>query len=131
MGLDFTRATASASVQTIQEPTNELQVVEYDIVADRNELNTKLVNSPEVDAIVSTIEVYNLESIVSFGSQAAEEISKASDVVLNSMNVSQLDDSSQMLNTLAKIMDKFDIEEIKENKVFFGKLFGNAKKTVG
>ncbi len=128
MGLDFTRATASTSVQKIQEPTNELQVVEYDIVADRNELNTKLVNSPEVDAIVSTIEVYNLESIVSFGSQAAEEISKASDVVLNSMNLSQLDDSSQMLNTLAKIMDKFDIEEIKENKGFLGKLFGNAKK---
>lgn len=126
MGLDFTRATAS--VQKIQEPTNELQVVEYDIVADRKELNTKLVNSPEVDAIVSTIEVYNLESIVSFGSQAAEEISKASDVVLNSMNVSQLNDSSQMLNTLAKIMDKFDIEEIKENKGLFGKLFGNAKK---
>ena len=33
-----------------------------------------------------------------------------------------------MLNTLAKIMDKFDIEEIKENKGFFGKLFGNLRK---
>ena len=44
------------------------------------------------------------------------------------MNLSQLDDSSAMLNTLAKIMDKFDIEEIKENPGLFGKLFGNLRK---
>jgi uncharacterized protein YaaN involved in tellurite resistance len=91
-------------------------------------MNTELVNSEEVDAIVSTIEVNNLETIVTFGSEAAEEISKASDVVLNSMNMSQLDDSSEMLNTLAKIMSKFDIEEIKENPGLFGKLFGNLRK---
>lgn len=51
-----------------------------------------------------------------------------SDVVLNSMNLSQLDDSSAMLASLAKIMDKFDIEEIKENPGLFGKLFGNLRK---
>lgn len=33
-----------------------------------------------------------------------------------------------MLTTLAKIMDKFDIEEIKENPGLFGKLFGNLRK---
>lgn len=42
--------------------------------------------------------------------------------------MSQLDDSSEMLNTLAKIMNKFDIEEIKENPGLFGKLFGNLRK---
>ena len=44
------------------------------------------------------------------------------------MNMSQLDDSSAMLTTLAKIMDKFDIEEIKDNPGLFGKLFGNLRK---
>lgn len=44
------------------------------------------------------------------------------------MNMSQLDDSSAMLNTLAKIMSKFDIEEIKDNPGLFGKLFGNLRK---
>ena len=44
------------------------------------------------------------------------------------MNMSQLDDSSEMLNTLAKIMSKFDIEEIKDNPGLFGKLFGNMRK---
>lgn len=114
---------------TTPETKNELEVVEqYDIVADRQQMNAQLVNSAEVDALVSTIEIDNLETIVSFGAEAAEEISKASDVVLNSMNMSQIDDTSEMLNTLAKIMSKFDIEEIKENPGLFGKLFGNLRK---
>jgi uncharacterized protein YaaN involved in tellurite resistance len=33
-----------------------------------------------------------------------------------------------MLALLAKIMDKFDIEEIKDNPGFFSKIFGNLKK---
>ena len=95
---------------------NEIEVVEkYDIVADRQQMNAELVNSKEVDDIVSTIEVYNMDTIVSFGAKAAEEISKASDVVLNSMNMSQLNETSEMLKSLAKIMDQFDINEIKDN----------------
>ena len=46
----------------------------------------------------------------------------------DSREESQLDDSSAMLNQLAKIMSKFDIEEIKENPTLFGKLFGNLRK---
>ena len=129
MGLDFTKTPASAPETVPATVENEIEVVtEYDIVADRQKMNEELVNSQEVDALVSTIGVDNLESIVSFGAQTAEEISKASDIVLNSMNMSQLDDSSEMLNTLAKIMDKFDIEEIKDNPGLFEKLFGNLKK---
>ena len=127
MALDFSK---TATQQTLVPQTKqEIEVVEqYDIVADRQQMNDTLTNSAEVDALASTIEVYNLETIGSFGAEAAEEISKASDVVLNSMNMSQLDDSSVMLTTLAKIMDKFDIEEIKENPGLFGKLFGNLRK---
>lgn len=129
MGLDFSKTTQASAMTDTPEAKNELQVVEsYDIVADRQQMNSELVNSPEVDALVSTIQIDDLETIVSFGAEAAEEISKASDVVLNSMNMNQLDDSSEMLNTLAKIMEKFDIEELKENPGLFGKLFGNLRK---
>ena len=108
---------------------NEVMVVEsYDIAADRQQMNEQLTNSAEVDALVSTIEINNLETIVSFGAEAAEGISRASDVVLNSMDMTQLDESSEMLNTLAKIMEKFDIDEIKDNPTLFGKLFGNLRK---
>ena len=44
------------------------------------------------------------------------------------MNMAQLDNSSVMLNTLTKIMDKFDLEEIKQEPNFLGKLFGNMRK---
>jgi len=129
MGLDFSKTNTQQQAAVVEEPKNEVAVVEsYDIVADRKQLNEVLVNSPEVDAIVSTIEIDNLETIVSFGATAAEEISKASDVILNSMNMSQLDESSEMLTTLAKIMNKFDIDEIQDNPSLFGKLFGGMKK---
>ena len=129
MGLDFSKtSTQQVGVSSQEEAQHELIVQQYDIVEDRKQLNEALVNSAEVDAIVSTIEVNNMESIVTFGSHAAEEISKVSDIVLNSMSMAQLDESSQMLNTLAKIMDKFDIEEIKDNPGLFGKLFGNLRK---
>ena len=128
MALDFRRPTTTV-VSPSAGAKDEIAVVEqYDIVADRQQMNAELVNSEEVDRIVSTIEVYDLETIVSFGADVAEEISKASDVVLNSMNMSQLNSTSEMLKTLAKIMEQFDIEEIKENPGFFGKLFGNFKK---
>lgn len=130
MALDFSKtATQQPLAAAAPEPKNEVEVVEqFDIVADRQKMNETYVNSAEVDALASTIEVYNLETIVSFGAEAAEEVSKASDVVLNSMNMSQLDDSSEMLSTLAKIMSKFDIDEIKDNPGLFGKLFGNLRK---
>lgn len=62
-----TRAVVQAPVQ------NEIETVEaYDIVEDRKQMSNELVGSDEVDALVSTIEVNNLETIVSFGAEAAE-----------------------------------------------------------
>lgn len=44
--------------------------------------------------------------------------------------MSQINESGELLTTLSKIMDKFDIQEIaaEEKKGLFGKLFGNLKK---
>jgi len=127
MAIDFSKTVKTPAAAPV--PKEETEVIEqYDIVADREQMNLALVNSAEVDAIVSTVEINNLDTIVSFGAEAAEEISKASDVILNSMNMSLLDDTSGMLKTLAKIMEKFDIDEIQDNPGLFGKLFGNMKK---
>ena len=109
-------------------PDVSMEVVPYNMQSDREQMTKALVGSDEVDRIVSTISVYDLDTIVSFGGEVANEISKCSDVVLGSMNMRQIDDSGQMLTALAKIMDKFDIEEIKENPGFFGKLFGGMRK---
>lgn len=126
MGLDFGKKEPAAVQPAVQ---NEIEAVDvYDIVEDRKQMNNELVGSDEVDALVSTIEVNNLETIVSFGAEAADEISKASDIVLNSMSMSQIDESSEMFNALSKIMSKFDIDEIREDKGLFNKLFGNLRK---
>ncbi len=142
MGLDFTKVNTQANNQMTTQTAEKEQITEevkvgtpenpvvetYDIVAERQKMNQELVNSKEVDELVSRIQVDDMETIVTFGAEVADEISKASDVVLNSMSLKQLDESSNMLNQLAKIMDKFDINEIKEEPGFFKKLFNNAKK---
>ncbi|MCR4567884.1 MAG: toxic anion resistance protein [Pseudobutyrivibrio sp.] len=130
MGLDFSKTVVT---DTLQKPTadvvNEIAPVEpYDIAADRAQMTSELVGSEEVDALVSTIEVHDISTINHFGAEAADEISKVADLVLNSMNMSQLDESSEMLTTLSKIMSKFDIDEIKEEKGLLSKIFGNVKK---
>ncbi|MBP3760336.1 MAG: toxic anion resistance protein [Ruminococcus sp.] len=137
MGIDFKKpnrqtetATATASQNlpevVIEEPASQ----KYDIVADTQQMETTLSHSPEVDALTSQIEIDNMESIVTFGAETAEAISRASDTVLNSMDMSQLTATSTMLNELAKVMDKFDIDEIRDDPGLFGKIFGNMKKKI-
>ena len=79
MGIDFSKVTPPASpVESAPAASTEIETVQpYDIMADRQQMNETLTNSEEVDALVSTIEVNNLETIVSFGAEAAEEIAKA------------------------------------------------------
>lgn len=102
----------------------------YDIAVQRREMTQSLAGSKEVDALVSQICVNDPQTIVTFGSEAAGEIAKCSDTILNSVNMSQINDSGTMLNTLGRIMDKFDIEEIAadEKKGIFAKFFGNMQK---
>lgn len=82
----------------------------------------------ELEKYTAKIEVFDPNSIVKFGLEAAEEVSKSADVVLNGMNMDQINNSGKMLEALDKIMGSFDIDEVKEDKGLFGKLFGNAKK---
>ena len=82
----------------------------------------------ELEKYTAKIEVFDPNSIVKFGSEAAEEVSKSADVVLNGMNMDQINNSGKMLEALDKIMGSFDIDEVKEDKGLFGKLFGNDKK---
>lgn len=129
MAIDFNKPEQqNAPPTTQQSPGTDMVVKDYDITADREQMTQALAKSPEVDALLNSIEVDNPDTIVTFGAEAAEEISKASDIVLNSVSMSQLDDSSEMLNTLTKVMAKFDIEEIKEKPGLFGNLFGNLRK---
>ena len=107
-----------------------LEIQEYNIQDERQMMTTKLENSAEIDSIVSTINAYDPNTIVTFGGEVAEEISKCSDQILNSVNMAQINESGELLTTLGRIMDKFDLQEITqmESKGFFGKVFGGIQK---
>lgn len=128
MAIDFEKASVAGANTPAEEQGEIIEVKEYDIVEDRKKVSMELTNSAELDMLTSKIDLANLDTIVSFGADVTEEISKASDVVLNSMSIAKVEESSKMLNELSAIMSKFDIEEIKENPGFFNKLFANAKK---
>ena len=132
MGLDFSKAKQSeAGVVTntaTEGETLPATTQTFDIAVESEKLRNDLVDSAEVDALVSKIELNNLDSIVTFGGEVATEISKSSDLVLNSMNIAQIEETSKMLGVLSNIMSKFDIEEIKQDPGLFDKLFGGIKK---
>ena len=110
---------AEATVADTAPTELNLKITEpqtYSMVDTSNQLKQELASSDEIDKLVSTINANDPNSIISFGNQVAEEISKASDQVLNSMNMSQLDDSSELLNALKNIMDQFDAKELTEEK---------------
>lgn len=102
------------------------------LVEVRKEVSDNLVNSKEIDALTSTISIDDSKSIVMFGNKAAEQISKCSDEILNGMNLSQINESGELLNSLTKIMAEFDIDEIKgnEKKGLLNRFFGSIQKQV-
>lgn len=119
----------------LQFKENRNEVIEldenFDMSDKKYELESALKNSKEVDDIVSTIDVYDPQTIVSFGSDAAQNVSNTSDVILNSIDIDKINDSGQLLSTLGRIMDKFDVKEIsdtEEKKGFIGKIFNNVNK---
>lgn len=119
-----------ASEVTVEDTPAELNLKisepqTYSMVETKDKLKQELVAAEEIDKLVSTIDVNDTNSIITFGNEVAEEISKASDQVLNSMNMAQLDDSSELLNALANIMNQFDSKELTEDKKG---LFANLRK---
>lgn len=129
MALQYTPRNEDTQQSPVLAPVVE-EPKPYDVALQRKEMNQTLVGSKEVDDLVSQIVVNDPQTIVSFGGEVANEIAKCSDTILNSINMSQINDSGEMLNALGNIMDKFDIEEIAadEKKGFFSKLFGNMQK---
>lgn len=126
MGININIPTKETTANDINE--TPIKEKEFNIQVERKELVEKFENSAEVDEIASTIAIYDPETIVTFGNKVAEEIAKCSDNVLNSINLSQINETGEMLALLGKIMEKFDIDEIKERPGLFQKLFGNIKK---
>lgn len=114
---------------------NAVEIIEpkeetFNLVEKRKSIENELINSPEIETLTAEININDPQTIVSFGGNAAEDMAKCSDGVLNNMTMAQVTDSGKLLDTLADIMKDFDIDEIREDnsKGLLNKLFNNAKK---
>lgn len=113
---------------TATQITDIQPVTQYDITLDKQQVIQSM-DMQEIDQLTSQISIDDMDSIVSFGSESAEAISKASDAVLSNMSLNQINESSEMLKALSKIMDQFNIDELKEPKGL-QKLFNKAQAQV-
>ncbi|MCI5904489.1 MAG: toxic anion resistance protein [Oscillospiraceae bacterium] len=136
MGLQFTPSSESAAAenavtteQAVSAPNIQVSAPEnFSMVEVQETIKNDLVKNEAVQKLVDSINVNDLNSIVKFGNDAATEISKASDQVLNTMNMDQINDSGEMLTALAAVMDQFDMKELTEEPK--KGLFANLRKQI-
>ena len=138
MGLQFTPSSETAvqnqAVTTeaaVAAPTIQVASPEnFSMVEVQETIKADLVKTEAVQKLVDSININDVNSIVKFGNDAATEISKASDQVLNTMNMSQINDSGKMLAELAAVMEQFDMKELTEEpkKGLFAKLRSQIDK---
>ncbi|WP_315166208.1 toxic anion resistance protein [Metaclostridioides mangenotii] len=124
-----------------KDNNNQTEVVEgnavvvednFDIVEYTNTKKNELRKSKEVEALTSLIEVENPDSILKFGRDASQGVAKVSDNLLNTIRVNKNEENSKMLQHLAKIMDKFDIDDFQDTKEpnFIQKIFKKANNAL-
>ncbi len=107
--------------------SQEAQIIEQSDLYKQNLRQLK-----EVQDLTNEIEVQNINSIIQFGQKASENISKISDELLVSIKEVKAEEASEMLVSLTKIMDKFDISEFENKKQpsILSKIFKSAGDTI-
>ncbi|WP_342511889.1 toxic anion resistance protein [Sporosarcina sp. FSL K6-1522] len=93
-----------------------------------NQLRLQLRQEPQVLQIVNNMDIKDQTEMLALGKEPAERLSRFSDRILNTMMVSKLDDSGDLLNQLEKLMKRFDRNEITKEPGFLDKLFKRAKQ---
>lgn len=118
----------NTSSPLVSKPVHEEEVAEF-----TRTYKEKLRQLPEVEALTGEINIDDLNTILSFGQEASKGISKVSDNLLGTIKEVEAEEAGEMIQQLAKVMDKFDVSELKDpNKAndkqgFFGKMFNKAK----
>jgi uncharacterized protein YaaN involved in tellurite resistance len=132
MALKFTPASENPAADVTVQGTETIAVetvpMQYSIIEATRQIKNEIVKNDEVEKLVNTININDVNSVVKFGDAVAVEISKASDQVLSTMNMKQVNDSGELLKHLGAIMAQFDAKELQDE----GKkgLVANIKKNV-
>jgi uncharacterized protein YaaN involved in tellurite resistance len=112
------------------EVKHELMPVE--IEEKKAQVIEKVKNSPEIQQIIRQIDLNNAQSLLTFGSHSAEEVSRFADTILRSMEKTKADDAGKLIMQLDKIMEKFDIKDFeKQGKPgLLDRIFHRAKNSI-
>ena len=114
-----------------QNDNMQMQNNDFDM-STISEYKQRLRGMKEVQDLTGEVEIQNPNSIVMFGQKASENISKVSDELLKSMKAVKAEEASEMLVSLTKIMDKFDVKELEsgEKQSIFSKLVKGVGNSV-
>ena len=84
------------------------------IFNQRENIKNELIRSGEAKRISDTLSVSNPQSIITFGRNVSERISRCADEILRRQNINTVSKAGEMMGILTRIMDKVDIKEIDE-----------------
>ncbi|WP_075619716.1 toxic anion resistance protein [Paenisporosarcina indica] len=97
---------------------------------DPSDQKAKLKRNPQVLQLVAKIDHKNQVELLEFGREPANEISAFTGKILSTIKSSSMEESSELLKQLGKIMDKFDKKDFVEKKSLFGKMFKKGEKII-
>lgn len=126
-----------ARAEQQSKPANEIKVVKPQQLVSTEELSQirkrqlALKEEPQVHALAEKIDVKNQIAVLEFGRDTAKGISTFSDRMLATIKTSKLEKSSELLNNLNKIMDRFDPKDFHEEEKKGGilkRLFSKSKE---
>lgn len=126
-----------ARAEQQSQPANEIKVAKPQQLVSTEELSQirkrqiALKEEPQVHALADKIDVKNQIAVLEFGKETAKGISTFSDRMLATIKTSKLEKSSELLNNLNKIMDRFDPKDFHEEEKKGGilkRLFSKSKE---
>lgn len=123
--------TTSTAISLMKESHDEVvSKANNTMLTARDRIKTDIVSSGEAKALSDTLSVSNPQSIIEFGKPVSEQIGRCADDILRRQDINTLNQVSNMMGTLAQIMDKVDINELKEEvrePSFLKRLFNSAQ----
>ena len=111
---------------------NSIMPVENKVPAiNTSDFKVKLRNNPEVIRLAQSIDLKDQLQLLKLGEEPALLISKFADKMLSLQRVSSVQESSELIKQLGKIMDKFDPKDFKnESPGFLQKFFNSTEKMI-
>jgi len=100
------------------------------LMEESNDQKAQLKRNPQVLQLVAKIDPKNQVGLLEFGREPANEISAFTGKILSTIKSSSMEESSELLKQLGKIMDKFDKKDFVEKKSFIGKIFKKGEKFI-